>query len=738
MSNTLDTPLFDLIHATTDISQWELKALLKKVYSAVPRHGISPTMIAPFIDFLCTTQLITTSTKISLIEQYLIPNGYLGKDVVETLFKHLGTPTIYTQQTDKIPSKYIQVALCKWLVHVFFLLPESQDDSSLSTWLQIWQFDYLQEWITFIIVWSTRTRLDIKPWKVNLLIKVAKNTGYSNSRATATLILRKYLTVLNHSTKISDTLDEINCSESDIKDLQDLHWNFDFIKTLKIVLSRESSFKFNNSIVEDKLEVLISLLGTSDIDSRKLNFLGTMPNDKSILSETKTIVQLYKNWNYLKLPKNVELVITDQHYSLPQLFTLALSHLELSLENKAVEEFWIRMYSYLKIHLGRCFHEKQLTIKERMTLFDKIIHCCIIYSRFIPDIINDFLTLPNLFASKDLFIIICIRLLPIMPPPENYSKFKNKILKVLAICLLTKQKLDSKSDKGSSYKSTFGSICYSIVHMVQNWLLHTEDDTVMLYSLDLLGDIRKLLLSNMTNSLPDRNITLPTVLLLDVQSSFIEYYQNIRKPDERTVTVIDKVILKNNVMDKLLTLDDPLLLNHCCSYFIIANKFIKDSPAPNIYVQLYNQYIMDLTNYLWRSRVADSKKLFGIPTEFIKSIHENLVGGRNAELKLKYMFSVRGIPAITSVISFILRRIEQRKHCTVQYLYPITEDGFRRFQKELSIEDNSTNSWIPNVKTFNDLNILLLEELSSMKQYYFVVRFLTIYMKSLSHVQLLQ
>ena len=295
MSNTLDTPLFDLIHAPIDISQWELKALLKKVYSIVPRHGISPMMIAPFIDFLCTTQLISTATKISLIEQYLIPNGYLGRDVVATIFKHLGTPTIYTEKTNKIPVKYVQIALCRWLVHVYFLLPETQDELTLSTWLQLWQFDYLQKWITFIIVWSTRSNLDIKTWKVNLLLKIAKNNGYVNSRTNSTLILRKYLTVLNHSIKVSNTMDEINCSESDLKELQDLQWNFEFIKTLKIVLNRESSFKFNNSIVDDKLDELVSQLRTSEVNSRKLNFLGTMPEDKSILSETKTIVQLYKN-----------------------------------------------------------------------------------------------------------------------------------------------------------------------------------------------------------------------------------------------------------------------------------------------------------------------------------------------------------------------------------------------------------------------------------------------------------
>ena len=736
MSNTLDETLSELIKAPSDTPQWQLKTWMKRIHSVVPRHGISPYMIKPFVEFLCTTQLITTSTKVSLIEEHLIPNGNLNSDIIDLILKKLGTPTIYTKPNTIIPPKYVQVALCKWLVHVYFLLPNPQDDTVISTWLQLWQFDYLQEWITYILVWSTRERKDIKPWKVNLVVKFAKNNAYTNSKSTATLILKKYLTILGQSVKVSDAIDSINCSESEISQLQNLQWNSNFIRVLKTVLNREASIKYSNSVVEDKLDTLLSLLKTSEMDSRKLNFQDIIPTDSSLLAETKTIVQLYKNWNSLTLPRNVEVILSNDPYTIAQLFPLAFQDPTLSQENKTVQEFWIRMYSYVKIYLGRCFYEKQLTTQERQVLFDKMIQCCTVYNKFIGDIVNDFLTLPNLFSSRELFVTICVRLLPIMPPPEEYLKFRTKILKILAICLLTKSKL--RSDDVSKSKSTFAIICYSIIQMISNWLTEIEDDSLFIYSLDLLRDIRKLLLSNVAHSLSQRGIAMSINLLIETITTFIRRYQSRKESTEINVEILDKVVFRNNVMNKLFTLDDPVVLNHCCAYLITVNKFIKHAGAPHIYVQLHNYYTLDLTNYLWRNKITEAKKLLGIPSSLIKVICENITGGKGSVVKLKDLFSFKGVAATSHIVQYILKELEVKNKCTVHYHYPMTEVGFRKFQKGLASGEIPRNSWIPGVSTFQDLSVLLLEEMVQIPQYRHIVYFLTEYIKSLSKVKIVR
>lgn len=274
--------------------------------------------------------------------------------------------------------------------------------------------------------------------------------------------------------------------------------------------------------------------------------------------------------------------------------------------------------------------------------------------------------------------------------------------------------------------------------MTRNWLSQIENDSLIIYSLDILRDVRKLLLSNIVHSIPERSITMSINLLIETITLFIKRYQGEKKSTEVNMDILDKVVFRNNVMNKLLTLDDPILLNHCCSYLITVNKFIKYSGAPHIYVQLYNYYTLDLTNYLWRSRITETKKLLGIPTGLIKVICENITGGKGSVVKLKDLFSIRGVAATSHVVQHVLREIERKNKCTFHYYYPITEVGFRKFQKGVANGDIPRNSWIPEVDTFQDLSILILEDMAGIAQYRYIIYFLSEYMKSLGKMKIIQ
>ena len=732
MQGALDTIIQSLLDAPVNLPQWQLKSYLKQVYSIAPKHGIKPKLIPSFIAFLCKTKLISTTTKVTIIEEYLIPNGPLSNEVIDVIISHLGVPTVYTPEDNLLPPKYIQIALIKWLVHVFFLLPDTQSKSNASTWFQLWQFDYLQQWITYVLVWSTHSPLDIRAWRLKILEKVANNSGYTNARGCATLILRRYITILNGSSRISTIIQGIKCTNEQLMQIQSPTIDLNFIKTLKIVLNREASFRYSNSVVQKQVDSLMLQLQTSDMQSGRLNFDNIVPSDKSVLSNTETIVQLYNNWQKFELPRNIELILPDSQYNITQLYPLALSEENVKNNDKTVEEFWIRLYSYMKIHMGRCFQEKIMTVQERMTLFNKILHSAQMYTPLITPLVSDFLTLPNLFANRKLFITICTRLLPIMPPPNNMAKWRKTLLKIIAICLLSKNSRSNKQKWSSINESTFGIVCYSIIEMIKNWLSKLGNETLTLQSLEILGDVRKLLLANIRHSIDNRHLIIPMISLVDEISSFIYPYQDNRLPEHFNGEILDRIILKNNAMDKLLTLDDPLLLNACSKYLITIKNIGKDRTKSDIYVHLQNQYIMDLTNYLWRNKIVDSKKIFGVPTQYIKTIFEHTASNKNSHIKFRDIFSIIGI-STTSYLAFtIIRELEKGCSANIHYSFPLSEDGFKAFQKSITADEDG--KWIVGISTFTDLRVAILKQLSTSRQYRSIALFLATYLKSLSQI----
>ena len=234
--------------------------------------------------------------------------------------------------------------------------------------------------------------------------------------------------------------------------------------------------------------------------------------------------------------------------------------------------------------------------------------------------------------------------------------------------------------------------------------------------LDILNDIRKVLLSNLVHSVENRHITITTISLLDLLSfiatNFHEQFNDPETPDEIVQQYLKQIILKNSTMNKLCTIDDPLLLNACCRYLVSVKELLVYREPDDLYVQLQNQYILDLTNYLWRNRIYKSKKIFNIPSKFIKEVVKNLYLP-DINSKTSAIFSIFGIPSTSYLSQQALDQLERNNSVTMNYCELITEEGFKRFTSELS--DKSL--WISNISDFNQLKPELLKIISTMQCY---------------------
>ena len=151
-------------------------------------------------------------------------------------------------------------------------------------------------------------------------------------------------------------------------------------------------------------------------------------------------------------------------------------------------------------------------------------------------------------------------------------------------------------------------------------------------------------------------------------------------------------------------------------------------PQSGKFIELQNQYILDITNYLWRNRIMEKRKIFNIPTEFIKQILDNCFFP-DVKNKGKAVFTINGIPAMSFISIKALEIIEKKE--SVQYHYDglITEEDFALFKKRITEENIA---WIPNVTDIASLKVLILKEIFNMQPYKEIARFLFAFLKSLS------
>lgn len=715
----------ELLDVTDSTPQWKIDKHLKTISSISSKHGVPTDLFLNFLKFICSTTVISTKTKIKMIKTCLIPDDYLPNEIFHYILTQLGNVR------DNYLNKEVQCALCEWLLNVYFLFPENILDSDKSTLIYLWKYEYLQRYITYFIVWSTQSKQDIKLWKLNMLDKTAKKPVYSAADINLILILKRYLTILNDSDRLLDLLKDKNTLDKkhSLQELQNLQFDKKFISLLAKILPREAPNKFGIDVIDDHLDMLLDILHDSDTDSNTLRYdKRRLRNSSSPLYDIISITQLSRSWTKLKLPTNVEPIFKGLHSNpVVQFYPMVTvddpRYTATSEHRISKSQFLYALNSWVEINLKRCFNDITLLKEETQPIINNILFSCQIFEGLQTTVINTFLTLENLLANEKIFITLITSLFPILKPPhDSLPAFRNKVLKFLAICHLTYN--DKKNHGGNS--KVFPIMCSALIAMIQNWFInYPTDHKVTDFGFIMLSDIRKLILANMRYSIDDRFLSMTLIYLITNLTDIIPMYKTVSGGD---ALHFDKLVLNSDSIHKMILSDDPLILNTCCIYLIKMTDVLINQPQSGKFIELQNQYILDITNYLWRNKVVDKKKIFNIPTEFIKQVLENCFFP-DVKNKSKAVFSITGIPALSFISLKALKRLEKKHsvhHCFDKLL---TEENFNAFNKLITREHIA---WIPNVSNFSSLKILILREIFTMEPYMGIAKFLFAFLKSLS------
>lgn len=557
MSIELDATIENLTNANSTTPNTQLKAELNELYTLSRKHGLTSTNLIKLITFICHSGLLSEETKLIIIKKYLLPNGYINKSVIDLIVKNLGQPTSTKQ---KYPSKELQAALCNWLVHISILIPKYTID--LSVWSHLWQFHYLQRSVTLILIWFTTLTTEIKPWKLKILEQIALNPGYENSEAYATLILRRYLTLLEKSNRIQALIKTIDCDIKFIKVLQSFQFEDEFRRNLKKVLIAVNPIEFNKRSIEKSLRYQIIQLQDDPERPLQLIYKERYSDNEIIqLEEIACLGELQRRWGEIELPKSGEAIFTNENNLAIQFYPMVLTRSRHDNNDVQLEQFWSKMYEWISTQLTRCFQDKKMKSLEKITVFDHIMKGCQLHTNLIRKVIDEFLILENLSANKDLFMSICTIVFPIIRRPGindemESTNFQKKILQIINICNLSNNTNSEIKIWSTSQNTILSIVSNSIILMLKNWLLESDVDMALIsYVLDILNDIRKVLLSNLVHSVENRHITITTISLLDLLSfiatNFHEQFNDPETPDEIVQQYLKQIILKNSTMNKL-------------------------------------------------------------------------------------------------------------------------------------------------------------------------------------------
>lgn len=692
----IDEVLQSIVSISIETPELLVRSWLDKLYFEAPRRGLSSLQLKSLINFICESDILSISTKFYIVENCLIPNDYIHFEVVEEVAKHLGTANALSAYRLQIPSN-LQVALCKWLVHIFFLVipVDGYPSTCGSFWIHLWQYNFLQKWLTYIIVWSTKSTKDIRPWKIQLLERIASKPAYTESRACATLILKRYESLLGPSKTIPSVISRINCNARRLRSLQELKLDNMFISKVRRVLM--NNLNFTDEMITELISSHMDQLNFQ-LQSKVLSrYNSEVPRGKASVLQINSLDQLSWNWKKLIISKDVEKIINN-HISWFSLFQLGKN-----------DPVWNILKDWTLIQLRKCFknHTRDFQIIK------KIIRFCQVHSFLINGIFNEFLTYDYLRGDPIIFFYIYRNLISLSVSNPAYIKGLHKdVLQLLTFCYLDK---GTKTDENWTPQ-----LCGNLLLLIDNWFEEDIKELIPL-GLEFLHDFRILLTANLSYTIENRFITTALILTLKI----LPHNTRSNKEDLH----LRWITFPFSLLNKLFIYDDPLLLDACCEYLVMIKDFLINKEGSNKYVQGQNIHIMDLTNYLWRNKILSSKKFLDVPSEFLRSVMDNLYLP-NVKDRTKFLFSITGIPALSFVFKTKLSELESDLHCNIHFSGLINEEDFRKFIKEI---EYSQKNWIPNMKNTDDVRIAILKYTSNGGPFRHIPLFLFTFLKSLSH-----
>lgn len=705
MEPLINTAIDNLINIDDPVSPAYLKLQLDVLYKQSVQIGLNNIQLQKIIEFLCITNLISNETKLYIIRNCLFPCEHIEKPVIATIVNNLGVPTIYSPYQLTLKHE-IQEALCEWLVKVYFIIGDDVEIDN-SVWIHLWQFSYLQKWLTYILIWSTRSINQIKNWKIQLIKKIALKSSYKDGKIFAVLILKKFQELVGYSQLISDAIVELNTPIRKVQSFEKLNLQTKLFRQTCEILITTSPDKFNNEDLIALVENLKNQLIISNHFNETYTFISNKSGQTNTISEAISAKQLVQNWNSNKL-KVGNLIAEFQDTNR----TLNVFELVRILGASNITYLNDILCDIMKLQVDFLFHSSDIRLVE----ISKLVIRLRLFSNLVPRIGSilreSYLQRDNLGGNKMLFELV-FGFNPILNHYdfEDFEVVQKKVFQYTTAAI----SIENKNEKN-----------YEILPLVVTRLFFDIFNRIESNKNPVDKDIMRLFskLGNLTfNRITDNSLR-----FFDVAGA--TYYMTVLNrifSSNSLYEHIPSIILEPGKLKCIVLQHDPILLNVLCGYLVLAKGSIATNMTKKESIKIHNQFLLDLTNYLWRNKISNSDSIFDIPTVYIESVVKNLYLP-GISRKDKAVFSLTGIPATSIIFYSQLRKAEVDFECKVKYDCELTSAGFKKF---ISTSNNKEN-WIPKIKDYDDLKRYILKSMAGLDGFNEIALFLYTFIKSLT------
>ncbi|CCH62943.1 hypothetical protein TBLA_0I02870 [Henningerozyma blattae CBS 6284] len=720
----LEAAIYSVLHYNDDIALHELESNLDIIVSKSPIQGINPSQLKDLIIFLCSDNIISNEIKLIIIKNCLYPNSLVSLDIINVLIPFLGKPSSISNPYKIVADPVIQTALLNWILNIFPLIKFNNSILNSSKLICLWQNETIQNYITCIIIWSTRIKDDIKPWKIQLIHRYIANLFNKNENTTileenykdihgdaiinSIAILRKFQSFFGKSNElISNTISKLEViypiSRKKIRSSWLSKFKFDskFIDTLSNIIP--SSEFFGESLLSYYEKLTLEIKPDLSLTSLQPHFFINLKsiNTSSPLLKAKCFEDLIENWGTITIPNNIEILFSNNTPLFIKLYLLQnnKSHF---IEEKSI-------YSWLTVQLKRLLfsktkftHENFIKDIEKNQLIQQLIFILEFYPAINKRILIDF-----------------ILQIPYFLTDQQYKSFHLNFELLTLICKLSLSNFDitSSSDLWKKLRESF--LFYHLKRSTETTNLF------FVIANELILNFNHALKIN--ESITIKNFELFTSILLELEELSSVFLQNssdnlsisflLRNILNLTETSLDlelssdyinKLIIPDLFFAKLMTLDDSLIIDSCCKYLNKCSTIINNIQLKKENKIAINKYLKDTTNYLWKNKISNSTTLFDIPTLFMKPIIQNIYLP-GYELKSNVFFSILNIPAFNYISNIKLKLLESEFNTNNQYTFLLNKEGFSMFVTR----SNGEITWIPKMKTFNSLRNKILKKYSN-------------------------
>ncbi|CEP60431.1 Ctf3p LALA0_S01e10726g [Lachancea lanzarotensis] len=649
----------------------QIHELLTKIKTHVIKEGISTLNLDAIIGFLCETLSISISTKILLIKDALLPNGKVPRSTIYAILRRLGVRSLSTPNKSETP-RALQTELCQWLVHVYIYMQDvTVFEDTYSHWLQLWQLDYLQQWITYLLFWSTTKPL-VKPWRMQLITKIADNTGYSNAKACATLLLEKFHCLVPNR-QINDAIEHLNCNKRRLNTLKRQVWDLEFMSKWASIV--EHSHGVSQSTLQNLVQELDNQLANcsqQDIPSIKRKSLT-----KIAVHNIGTLERLAASFELLTLPNDLEeLFRNSDESSLVFLATLDPHH-----------KFWSRVSEWTRLKFYTA------SIHANMVSYRQSIIRPLLVAELLNPQPSTLQHISNISWIDDLREFMLHK----TGTPELDSLEKLKGLR-----------LAPNFETGHFYNRC-RTLLYRIHVLNKRRQINPEIFRLLKFIISCIAE-------HSSKHIGNRHLTTTSRLLVIVLCE-LACYDN----DKRFFEIC---LLPQAALDSMMISSDPVVLNTVCSY-LSSKSVMKGLCDEKSIAEARNKSILDLINYLWRNKLGHGLPTFKIPEDFIRRILE--VPGSdlpNAELEL--MFGILNIPALAFPARVALEGLEDALTSRVHFNQRLSEKSYSDFTQA------HPGDWLDTISSFHELKLAILGKLRHHDAYGGIAKFLYIYLHDIT------